>query len=200
MNILCFVVLAVTITAISCQVPTPCFTPPQWGARYFEYDPIRQDRTRARIWYDAVYQRERIIEEYTLGTDDEFYDILYLHSQQIQYVFSFKNKTCTKTPIDRPWRNFGIPANATSLGESYLGSSAVPNANLLTTIWQDTETDSQGNKYEYMGVWTYEACLPVTITYFSDNAKFNTHVTFVDIIPGIDDPNAFIPRKECLGK
>jgi hypothetical protein len=194
--LLCFAALmSMTVS----QKPTPCQTPPQWEGRYFEYDPIKKEQTRARYTYDAIYQRERIVEEYTLGTDDEFYDTLYLHSQKVQYKFNFKTKNCTATTVDRPWKYFSIPANATFLGESYIGSSAVPGAGLLATIWSDEDTDAQGNKYHYMGVWTYEACLPIAITYFSNSSNLDAHYNFFDFVPGIRDPDVFIPRKECLG-
>ncbi len=106
---------------------------------------------RGHVVYDAVYQRERVIEEQQLGKDVEFMDSLYLYNQKIQYDFNLKTKVCKKNPISRPWRNYGIPANATNYGESYIGSSAVPNANLLATLWGANITDSQGNKYEYYG-------------------------------------------------
>ena len=120
-------------------------TPPQWEARIFGYDTVNNGSFRARIGYDSVYKRERIIEEYTLGTDDEVFDVLYLHNVQTEYRFNLKTKECKKQPITRPWRDFGIPQNATFLGESYLGSSAVPNANLLITIWKDSFVDEQGD-------------------------------------------------------
>lgn len=139
---------------------------------------------RGKLTYDSVYQRERIIEERILGSDQEFLDRLYLHNAQVEYVYNFKTKQCTKQTITRPWRNLGVPQNATSMGESYIGSSAVPNANILTTIWGANFTDTQGNKYRYLGVWSYEGCLPIAINYFSDtNGYF--HSQFYDITPGI---------------
>lgn len=47
-----------------------------------------------------------------------------------------------------------------------------------------------------MGVWTYEACIPVSVVFRSQ--KFDSHQHFYDITPGIDNPNVFVPRKECL--
>ena len=139
---------------------------------------------RGYLSYDSVYQRERFIEEQRLGTDKEFFDNLYLHNQNVLYKFNLKTRECKKNPVDRPWRNFGIPQNATAYGESYIGSSAVPNANILTTIWGGKYTDQQGNKVEYMGVWTYEACLPISSV--NANDKYGvTHASFYDITPGI---------------
>ena len=109
-----------------------------------------------------------------------------------------KTKECTKQAITRPWMDLGIPTNATSFGESYIGSSAVPNANLLVTIWGDRFKDEKGNEIDYMGVWTYESCLPVHSTYFSKADNINLHSSYFDITPGIDDPNQWVPRKECL--
>ena len=51
----------------------------------------------------------------------------------------------------RPFRDFGIPPNATFYGENYVGSSAVPGANLLTTVWGGNFTDPRGVAYQYMG-------------------------------------------------
>ena len=74
------------------------------------------------------------------------FDIIYLHSQQIEYRFNLKSKVCQKQAITRPWIDLGINKNATSLGESYIGSSAVPKASILSTIWRHEFTDSKGKK------------------------------------------------------
>jgi hypothetical protein len=189
--------LIICVSSVLAQKPTPCQTPPQWEARYSGYDTVKKDYVRAHISYDAIYQRERTIEERVLGTDEEYYDVLYLHKEGVEYRLNLKTKNCTKQSITRPWVNFGIPANATSLGESYIGSSAVPNANLLTTIWRQQFVDTRGDKIDYFGVWTYEACLPIHIRYYAEDAQFDAVYDFFDIVPGIEDPSAFIPRSEC---
>ena len=162
------------------------------------HDSVKQGTVRARISYDAIYRRERVIEEYTLGSDDEYYDVLYLHDDNIEYRFNLKSRNCTKQTITRPWVDFGIPANATNFGESYLGSSAVPNANLLATLWGYQFVDEKGSKVDYFGVWTYTGCLPLSIRYRSEDNDFDLLYSFFDISPGIEDPNVFIPRRECL--
>ena len=129
-------------------------TPPQWEGRLFGYDTVSNATFRGRVAYDSVYRRERLIEEYVLGSEDDVFENLYLHNLQIEYQFNLKTKVCKKQPITRPWRDFGIPQNATYLGESYLGSSAVPNGNLLVTIWKDQFIDSQGDTAS-----NYQICL-----------------------------------------
>ena len=121
-----------------------------------------------------------------------------MHSEKVQYVYDLKEKNCTKQTIDREWRNFGIPQNATSLGESYIGSGAIPNAGVLTTIWQDTFQDDKGNQVNYLGVWTLEGCFPVSIVINSPNGGVDRHVFFLDLTLGIENPNIFFPRPECL--
>ncbi len=76
---------------------------------YFEnkgFDRDRQSRTRAKLSYDSIYKRVRVIEEYTLSSEDDFYDVLSLYNQNIEYVFNLKTKVCTKQPITRQWREY----------------------------------------------------------------------------------------------
>jgi hypothetical protein len=69
--------------------------------------------SRGKIFYDAINQRERVIDEVILGSDKEFYDVLYLHSLQTEFRYSFKNKTCQVQKTTRDWRDFRIPDDAT---------------------------------------------------------------------------------------
>jgi hypothetical protein len=189
--------LLLCLSSALAQKPKPCQTPSQWEARYSGFDSVKNDYVRAHISYDSTYKRERIIEERVLGTDEEYFDVLFLHNPGIEYRLNLKTKNCTTQPITRPWVNFGIPENATNLGESYIGSSAVPNANLLTTLWREQFVDTRGDKIDYFGVWTYEACLPIHIRYFAEDAQFDVSYDFFDIVPGIEDPSVFSPPREC---
>jgi hypothetical protein len=145
------VALLLSVSAILAQTPVPCTSPPQWSARVFQYDEETQFFSRAYLAYDSIYKRERIIDEYILQNDREAFDVLRIFNSNIEYVYDFRNKTCKNQPISRPWRDFAIPANASSYGESYIGSSAIPNANVLTTSWGYNFTDSQGNSGFYHG-------------------------------------------------
>lgn len=62
---------------------------------------------RAHVTYDAIYFRERVVDEQVLGRDDEAFDTLSLYGLKVQYVYSFKTRTCKKQPLTTPWRNFG---------------------------------------------------------------------------------------------
>ena len=99
------ILLCLTVSTVMAQVPTPCVSPPQWEARYFGYDENRNEVVRAKITYDSIYKRERVIDEFQLGAQDDFYDTLYLHNQNVQYRYNFKTKICVKEPNTRTWYN-----------------------------------------------------------------------------------------------
>lgn len=73
--------------------------------RYFAYDRLRKDTIRAYLSYDSVYKRERIIDEFTLGSQDDFFDSLYLHNQNVEYKYNFKTKVCVKSALTRYFFN-----------------------------------------------------------------------------------------------
>ena len=150
----------------------------------FTYDEGQKELIRGRLSYDGIFQRERIIEERRLGSDDEYFDVLYLHNVNTEYRLNLKTKNCTRQPITRPWVDFGILPTAKNVGESYIGSSAVEHAHVLVTSWVDEFTDNKGDKFEHLSSWTYEACLPVSSVLFSQTANINMHTSLFDITPG----------------
>lgn len=123
------------VAFVAAQQPQPCTTPPQWEANIFDYNQQQKFMVRGRLSYDAAYRRERIVEEIDAGGRDDAYDVIALFDAQVEYIFDFKARNCTRRKIDRPWRDFGISPGARSLGEYYIGSSAAPGLGLLTTLW-----------------------------------------------------------------
>ncbi len=120
---------------VAAQTPIPCTTPQQWEANIFEINEQQRVRVRARLSYDAVNRRERALEEADVGQQDNSYEIIALFNSQIEYVYDFKARNCTRRPLTRPWRDFGIRPDARSLGEAYVGTSALPSAGVLATLW-----------------------------------------------------------------
>jgi hypothetical protein len=127
--LLCLIGMAVA------QRPVPCVTPPQWEGRIFDSNEQQKLGIQGRLSYDSVYHRERLIEEVEDGTLVDNYDTVALFDLKVEFVYNFRARNCTRREITRPWRDFGIRANDTSYGEAYIGSSAVPGANILVTIW-----------------------------------------------------------------
>lgn len=143
--------LILLVSLVLSQKPVPCTTPQQWEARFFQFDEEKALFGRGHYSYDSIYKRERIIDEYTLQNDREAFDTLRLYNQNIEFNFHLRTRICTKSQIQVPWKNFGLPDNATSYGESYIGSSAFPNAFVLATIWGYNYTDSLGTQAFYHG-------------------------------------------------
>ena len=117
------------------QQPVPCTSPPQWEARLFDSNEEEDFTVVGRLSYDSTYHRERLIDEVEDGTKVDNYDSIALYDLGVEYVYNFRLRNCTRQPLTRPWRDFGVRPNATSYGEAYIGSSAVPGAGMLVTIW-----------------------------------------------------------------
>lgn len=120
---------------VAAQAPQPCVTPKQWEANFFEANEQRGFTIRGRLSYDAVYHRERIIEQFNVGQQERAFEIIVLYDLNIEYVYDFSTRNCTHRALSRTWRDFGIPPNARSVGEAYIGSSAVLSGNILTSLW-----------------------------------------------------------------
>ncbi len=117
------------------QRPIPCTSPPQWEGRVFDFNEQQRVVVRGRLSYDSLYQRERLAEEVDVGSQDDFFDVISLFESKVEFVFNYRARNCTRRPITRAWRDFGIRANDTSYGEAYIGSSIFPGTGLLVTIW-----------------------------------------------------------------
>ncbi|CAF1036801.1 unnamed protein product [Rotaria sp. Silwood1] len=159
------------IGVVVAQQPRPCASPSQWEALIIDHINDEKITVQGKLSYDSLYQRERFIEEVVVG-DDYYYETIALFQAQLE-------------------------PDARSYGEAYIGSSASPSTGLLVTIWGGNYTTPSNDTVNYIGMWTYEACLPVSQT--STHPKYGTsHQSFYDVSGGISDPNVFIPPRECL--
>ncbi|XP_035657336.1 mammalian ependymin-related protein 1-like [Branchiostoma floridae] len=186
---------AVCVAVTYSQVLEPCMAPDLWEARVSRIDPEKRFSERARMSYDATNRRVRRIEEVNLLEDKEFYDVLYIHNTEpgTEYRLNLKTKECQKREMSNAWRPFQVPPNSTFLGESYIGTGAVPGAGVLTELWSNTFED--GDKY--FGVYTVEGCIPIQEEFYSNRTGL-VSTFFFDVTAGISDPNVFIPPRECM--
>jgi len=182
---------------VAAQPPRPCTTPPQWEANIFDINEQQRFMVRGRLSYDAVYHRERLVEEVDVGRQDDFYDTIALFDLQTEYIYNFRARNCTRRRLTRAWRDFGIRPDATSRGEAYVGTSALPGSGVLVTLWSSNHTGPANDTVRTFGTWTYQACLPVRRVSHS-SAYGRSELSFFDVTAGIHDPNVFIPRPECL--
>ncbi|CAF1391969.1 unnamed protein product [Adineta steineri] len=189
--LLCLVGIAVA------QRPQPCTTPPQWEGRLFDINEEQKFRVEGKLSYDAVYRRERLVDEIDETTGEDYFDTIALFDQRVEFIYNYKARNCTRQEIRRPWRDFGIRPNDRSFGEAYIGSSVFPETGVLVTIWGGNFTTPTNDTIDYVSTWTYRGCLPVSRTTYSEKYG-SSHLSWYDITVGISDPNVFIPRRECL--
>ena len=153
--------------------------------RVVSFDKSLKEMIRAQILHDSVNKRERLVGESVIGNITEYYDLLYLHNEKIEYKINLMTKVCTKQALSRQWIDFGIPKIIDNSKKIYIGSSSIPDANLLITSWANKITDKNGNEFIFLGTWTYEDCLPVSAVYYSKVSHTNIHYSFYNIIIGI---------------
>lgn len=131
---LLFIVLSLTSIAIG-QELRPCTSPSQWEARVHSSNRQLHADLQGRLSYDSVYQRTRVLQKVVVGQTETYYDIITLYQAKLVFYINMNSGNCSRYIFDQPWHDFGVQSNAKSLGEAYLGSSAVSDANLLVTIW-----------------------------------------------------------------
>lgn len=186
------VILAVVVGAAFAQVQPTCQGPKEFESVLVEINPNRKTERLARLSYDTQFQRIRIKEEVREGTgQEEFYDELFLHEQQIGYRLNLKTKKCDKFSLKEPFPFIGVPSDAHFDGEGYIGTSGVVGAGVLVDLYT---ADTQRGRYA--GTWTQIDCFPVSDTYISRRTGI-VHWSFFDVTLGISDPNVFIPPPEC---
>jgi hypothetical protein len=151
----------------------------------------------ARLTYDAVNKRERIIDEIYFNSSKNYYDIIYLHQQHKQFRINLKTRECVVEPITRPWRDMSIPEEAHSLGESFIGSGEIVDAGLLVHNWFGKHQTKTNQTVRYMLQFTRHACLPVSAAFIIENYGA-TVMHFSNIKPGIKDPSVFNIPPECI--
>lgn len=123
------------INLVAAQEPRPCFSPPQWESRiYTRYD-AEKSSVAARLSYDSVYQRIRVLQDLTFSGVTNHLDIVRLFQAKLEFILDLKTNNCTRGPLERAWRDIGQLPDAQSLGEAYIGSSGVSGAGIRVTLW-----------------------------------------------------------------
>ncbi|XP_074654601.1 mammalian ependymin-related protein 1-like [Tubulanus polymorphus] len=183
--------LAGFLAFAAAQAPKPCDAPVRMEAKIITLDLSKKFESRARYTYDAVYRRERIVDEVNIVDKKEYYDIIRLHDVGKEYRLNLKTKICQTVPITTPWRAIEIPRNATNYGEAFIGSSSSFADGVLVQIWGGDTPEGR-----YLGVWTLKDCIPIHDTFISKRFGL-IQTSLFDVVLGIVDPNVFIPPKEC---
>ncbi|KAL5005716.1 hypothetical protein ScPMuIL_016874 [Solemya velum] len=184
--------LLVVAVAIA-QQPTPCKLPPAFQSRASVYDHDRNQLDRFLIAYDEVNHRKVLFEEQLVVIPGRrFFEFLTFNNENLMYTVNLREKTCTKS-VPRPWRDYGIPPDATFELEYTMGG---PGESFMVQDWSDriplkkTET--------WFGSFTLTNCYPVSqVTIDRENLTETSTTMFYDFVTGLPDPDIFIPPPEC---
>ncbi|CAF0850574.1 unnamed protein product [Brachionus calyciflorus] len=174
----------------------PCQIPNQWQAKMYERDDKKSFRFRGDYSYDSLNRNTRKIGLEKYYNSQDYVDVLRIFNDKIEYKYSYVTKTCVKSLINYDWKDFGIPENASYYADLYVGSSDFQDSNLLTSSWGAQITSPQGEKYDYLGIYSVNNCLPISL--FLDNEYSNYQVQLFNITAGIPNPETFVPRIECI--
>jgi len=171
----------------------PCDAPREFESRVFRVDHEKKFEARGRLSYDFANERTAHVDEVDPKKKDrEFFHEIILFHEKTRYLINIKKKDCKKEAITFPFRRFGVPVNATFVGEAEIGSDALSKAGVLTTLWEE---ENKAEERFWFGSFTHNGCLPVHEHYRDKTHAIQT--SFFDITLGISNPNIFVPPKEC---
>jgi Ependymin len=182
----------VAFAAIAVSAQQKCESPTVWEGRQLVNDPTKNFARSSAVFYDAPNERIATIDEiFADGQNRTFYHTILNHPAKKMYLIDITKKTCETRTIDFPWRQYGIPANATFFGDFEIGSDAVPGAGVQIQRWGEHRDDRF-----WEGTFTSIGCLPVHDIFF-DKRVGVVHTDFFDLVLGISDPNVFVPPPFC---
>ena len=163
-----------------------------------ETNDIKNFRLESFISYDSVNRRQRIIWKETRNNQVQEYEKIFLEKQNVLYQYNILTKTCSKIN-NYVWKSFDVPEGSTYFGSSYIGTSAIPNGNLVANVWAKNYTDSTGT-VEFVGMWSDAGCVPLRAI-VSGGADFGiSRTNYYDITPGIKSEILILEEKNKLSK
>lgn len=74
------VLISASLYRVDAQLSKPCESPKQWEGNVYTVDTKTNIMRRARVVYDENAPRVRITEDYSIGNQVDFYDVVYLHN------------------------------------------------------------------------------------------------------------------------
>merc|ERR1739838_774694 len=119
-----------------------------------------------QYWYDALGQRRRIKEWGTYdGNKTLKYDSLQLFNEHTMFLIDEPNQKCVAQALKIDFHHFGIPQDASLVGQAVMGSSSLPGQGLLVNSWTGTLPYISG---PYMMTVTEFGCIPVSTVYHQE--------------------------------
>ncbi|XP_049637851.1 mammalian ependymin-related protein 1 [Suncus etruscus] len=174
------------------RAPKPCRAPEQWEGRQVLFQQSSGLNRRARLSYDGLQRRVRVLEERkALVPCKRLFEYILLFNDGIMFRIEQATKQCSKFTLTDPWDPLDIPENSTFEDQYSIGG---PQEQITVQEWSDRKS---ARSYEtWIGIYTLKDCYPVQ-EIFTKNYSVIFSTRFFDIELGIKDPSVFIPPSTC---
>ncbi|XP_059811397.1 ependymin-like [Hypanus sabinus] len=171
--------------------PQRCTSPDQMEGMVSVFHPVNFVDNYGNFSYDAINKRFYKSVFVFRGGHQQWKQVdILLFQESVMYRYFPHNGTCLKSSLRAPFRKFGVPKDATFIGQVYIGSVDIPKAGVRTNVWSGAE-----DNVKYMMTFTDVKCLPQFRAKFQEDHWFSE--SFTDLVLGIRDPTVFTPPPEC---
>ncbi|ESO90085.1 hypothetical protein LOTGIDRAFT_233898 [Lottia gigantea] len=182
------------LVCVMSQTPRPCESPKAWEGDVHTFDESKKFRRNARITYDEENIRIREVEELAIGSKDDFFDVIRLYREGVEYRLNLRTKVCNVTTLTRHFVPIGFPPNANFSDSFVIGISGFQDEEVSAISF-----DGVFEGVQFYGIVTTPDCYPVHLT--TQSQQFGlAQSQYYNIKAGIPDPNVFIPPPECTRK
>eukprot|EP00117_Sycon_ciliatum_P004793 scpid86964/ scgid9014/ Mammalian ependymin-related protein 1 len=200
-------VMLASLTTCSHAQVVPCDSPVQWEAGYAMFNPREghEFTVHGRYSYDKLNLRKRRYEEVDdiMHPDYQFLEVIELFKDEKRYVIDMRTRLCHEEPLYHPdeknngFHDHDVPSGARLDGVRVLGCKDVEEGYLNISQWSYRYVDRQ---YNWAGSFTFDKCIPTRSDAFNSTTFGLIFEEFYDVVPGISDPNVFIPPAQCIGQ
>ncbi|KAK7106583.1 hypothetical protein V1264_017817 [Littorina saxatilis] len=182
---------------------SPCCVPDAWeGIQSTVLGRVEQGmgvvvRTRTAVSYDYANRRVAAMSNVTLdGNKQQRMLNLMLYEEKTSYSLDLMTGMCTKQTLNTDMMAACVPDGAVKQGDVYFGSGLV--TPLSATEW-GFEMPSPGGGSLTGTVTVTSQCVPITEAVFGhvNGVQMLQAVEFVNIIPGIHNPDIFDIPEPC---
>ncbi|XP_055363128.1 ependymin-2-like [Betta splendens] len=176
--------------------PKPCASPPRMTGKLSVSTSSGNLTVYGKYIYDAPGKRIRLRECGSHDNKTFHLDVLLLYKEKVMYDINYKNKTCTKKPLNTDFHPLAVPKKASLLGQVVLGTSSRRGQGLLVNTWAG-KIQTKNRTAKYISTVTEFGCIPVTTLFHGNKGWVVT--SFFDNIIGIKDPKQLSPPSFCKG-
>eukprot|EP01122_Echinamoeba_exundans_P002820 TRINITY_DN12804_c0_g1_i1.p1 TRINITY_DN12804_c0_g1~~TRINITY_DN12804_c0_g1_i1.p1 ORF type:complete len:233 (+),score=52.11 TRINITY_DN12804_c0_g1_i1:44-742(+) len=193
------VLLLAAISAVHAAAPTavePCCAPSQFEGISAQWDPREKFHRNAQISYDAVNSRVSVKWNQRVREVSHLFNAIFLYNQKTLY-FVDENHTgehvfkCEKHVLNEQFPLDCVPTDAL-----YEGSRTLAGNQLLVDVWSFQTQSFNNQTIKAFDMRSRNGCWQVAGLNRSHRFGLDFHMMW-DLTSGIQNPNVFVPPKEC---